>query len=161
MFIIIDMCIWGVCEWKITEVFQFPACIYHCNLHQRHAVNCFRNSRLAVDDDDVKWVKNKKKVLLLLKHFHDNNCLKLSLCVGSFRDAKWYIGASWGFNPLTAKLFNLNFHPLKVVSRWRDPQLQVNENYSDLTKWRSSVFKYCWLMSHFIFKMFKRWYLMC
>ena len=22
-------------------------------------------------------------------------------------------------------------------------------------------FKYCWLMSHFIFKMFKRWYLMC
>ena len=26
-------------------------------------------------------------------------------------------------NPLTAKLFNLNFHPLEVVSRWRDPQL--------------------------------------
>ena len=40
------------------------------------------------------------------------------------------------FNPLTAELFNLNFHPLEVVSRWRDPQLQVNENYPDLTKWR-------------------------
>ena len=39
------------------------------------------------------------------------------------------------FNPLTTKLFNLNFHPLEVVSRWRDPQLQVSENYSDLTKW--------------------------
>ena len=38
------------------------------------------------------------------------------------------------FNPLTAKLLNLNFHPLEVVSRWRDPQLQVSENYSDLTK---------------------------
>ena len=38
------------------------------------------------------------------------------------------------FNPLAAKLFNLNFHPLEVVSRWRDPQLQVSENYSDLTK---------------------------
>ena len=25
-------------------------------------------------------------------------------------------------NPLTSKLFNLNFHPLEVVSRWRDPQ---------------------------------------
>ena len=37
------------------------------------------------------------------------------------------------FNPLTAKLFNLNFQPLEVVSRWRDPQLQVSENYSDLT----------------------------
>ena len=46
-------------------------------------------------------------------------------------------------NPLTAKLFNLNFHPLEVVSRRRDPQLQVSENYSDLTKWRSTFFKYC------------------
>ena len=43
-------------------------------------------------------------------------------------------------NPLTAKLFNLNFHPLEVVSRWRDTQLQVSENYSDLTKLRSTVF---------------------
>ena len=32
-------------------------------------------------------------------------------------------------NPLTAKLFNLNFHPLEVVSRWRDPQLQVSVYY--------------------------------
>ena len=46
------------------------------------------------------------------------------------------------FNPLTAKLKNRNFHPLEVVSRLRDPQLQVSENYSDLTKWRSNVFKY-------------------
>ena len=44
---------------------------------------------------------------------------------------------------------------------WRDPQLQISENYSDLTIWRSTVFKYCWLMSHFIFNMFKRWYFMC
>ena len=58
-------------------------------------------------------------------------------------------------NPLTAKLFNLNFHSLEVVSRWRDPQLQVSENYSYLTKWRSTVFKSCWLMSHFIFNIFK------
>ena len=27
-----------------------------------------------------------------------------------------------------------NFPLLEVVSRWRDPQLQVSENYSDLTK---------------------------
>ena len=40
------------------------------------------------------------------------------------------------FNLLAAKLFNLNFNPLEVVSRWRDPQLQVSENYSDLTKWK-------------------------
>ena len=30
----------------------------------------------------------------------------------------------------------LNFHSLEVVSRYRDPQLQVSENYSDLIKWR-------------------------
>ena len=30
-------------------------------------------------------------------------------------------------NPLTAELFNWNFYPLEVVSRWRDPQLQVSE----------------------------------
>ena len=57
-------------------------------------------------------------------------------------------------NPLTANLSHLNFHPLE-----RDPQLQVSENYSDLTKWRSTLFKSCLLMSHFIFNMFKRWYL--
>ena len=41
-------------------------------------------------------------------------------------------------NLLTAKLFNWNFHPLEVVSRSRDPQLQVSENNADLTKWRST-----------------------
>ena len=39
-------------------------------------------------------------------------------------------------NPLTSKLFNSNFHPLEVVCPWRDPQLQVSENYSHLTKWK-------------------------
>ena len=65
------------------------------------------------------------------------------------------------FNPSTAKLFNLNFHPLEIVSRWRDPQLQVSGNYSDLIKWRSTLLKSCWLMSHFIFNIFNMWYLMC
>ena len=68
---------------------------------------------------------------------------------------KYALRSSHTVNPLTAKLFNLNFHPLEVVSRWRDPQLQESENYSDLTKWRSTAVKYCWLMSYFIFNMFK------
>ena len=67
----------------------------------------------------------------------------------------------WAINPLDAKLFNFNFYPLEVVSRWREPQLHMSENYSDLTKWRSTYFKSCWLMSHFIFNIFKMWYLMC
>ena len=36
--------------------------------------------------------------------------------------------------PLTAELYNWNFYPLEVVFHWRDPELQVGENYSDLTK---------------------------
>ena len=32
--------------------------------------------------------------------------------------------------PLPPKLVCLNFHPPEVVSRYRDPQLQVDENYS-------------------------------
>ena len=35
-------------------------------------------------------------------------------------------------NPYPAKLGHFNFHPLEVVSRYRDPQLQVGENYSYL-----------------------------
>ena len=32
----------------------------------------------------------------------------------------------------------LNFHPLEVVSRYRDPQLQV-ENYLDLFNWKQTI----------------------
>ena len=36
------------------------------------------------------------------------------------------------FSPLLAELPGLNFNPLEVVSRYRDPQLQVGENYPSL-----------------------------
>ena len=45
-----------------------------------------------------------------------------------YKGYKFDIKNSYHLNPLTAKLFNLNFHPLEVVSRWRDSQLQVSEN---------------------------------
>ena len=32
------------------------------------------------------------------------------------------------FNPYSARLFNFNLYPLKVVFRYRDPQLQVGKN---------------------------------
>ena len=36
---------------------------------------------------------------------------------------------SWHYiNPYNTELFNLNFHSLEVVSRYRDPQVQVTEN---------------------------------
>ena len=46
------------------------------------------------------------------------------------------------FNLFLAQLSYLSFHPLEVVSRYRDPQLQVRENYSYL-------WKYLRLSSHF------------
>ena len=51
------------------------------------------------------------------------------------------------FNPQTAEL-NLNFHPLEVVCRYRDPQLQVGENYSYLFDLRSNICKYWYLNTY-------------
>ena len=46
--------------------------MYHGHLHPLQVANCCRNSRLAVDEDDLKCVANEKKILLLLKQFHEN-----------------------------------------------------------------------------------------
>ena len=43
------------------------------------------------------------------------------------------------FNPLTAKVSNLNFHLLQVVSRYRDPQLQVGENFSYVFNFKTNI----------------------
>ena len=44
-------------------------------------------------------------------------------------------------NPFPAKLIYLNFHPLEVVSRYRDPQLQAAENYSYLFNLSTDICK--------------------
>ena len=43
---------------------------------------------------------------------------------------KYFIFRLYNFNSCSAKLNNLISQPLEVVSRYRDPQLQVAENYS-------------------------------
>ena len=54
------------------------------DLHPLQAVNCCCNSRLVVDEDDLKWVANENKKWLLLKQFQENvrsetpMCMKLS-----------------------------------------------------------------------------------
>ena len=53
-------------------------------------------------------------------------------------------------NPFTAKLSYLNFHALEVVSRHRDPQLQVGEHYSYLFIFRPNICQSCYLNTHFI-----------
>ena len=110
--------------------------------------------------------KVKKNCHVLVNQFHSNihyktlSCRKINFVFG---DVIWCFNGSWGLNPLTAKSFNPNFHPLEVVSRWRDPQLQVSENYSDLAKWRSTVQLQILLIdvTFYLCHMFKRCYLMC
>ena len=56
----------------------------------------------------------------------------------------------WIFiNHLSAKFRNLNFHPLEVVSRYRDPQFQVAENDSYLFNLKPNICKSWCLDTHF------------
>ena len=45
-------------------------------------------------------------------------------------------------NPYPAKLIDLNFHSLEVVSRYHDPQLHVCENYSYFFNLRTNIWKF-------------------
>ena len=36
------------------------------------SANCYRNSRLVVDEEDLKWVANRGNILLLLKQLLEN-----------------------------------------------------------------------------------------
>ena len=54
------------------------------------------------------------------------------------------------FNPYPSKLNYLNFQPLEVVARYRDPQIQVAENYSYLFNMGTHICKSWYLDTHFI-----------
>ena len=71
------------------------------HLHPLQVGNCDSNSRLVVDEDDNGKFRTER-VKLNAKAFN----LKGRISFVSER-----------VNPLIAKLFNLNFHPLEVVSR--------------------------------------------
>ena len=53
----------------ITLTQPFRAWIYHCHLHPLQAANCCRNSRLVVDEDDLMWFKNWRKLPCIGKPF--------------------------------------------------------------------------------------------
>ena len=54
----------------------------------------------------------------------------------------------WYHNIFNAKLNNLNFHPLESVSHYRDPQLQVSDNYLDLFNYRPNICKSVYAFKH-------------
>ena len=43
----------------------FSSLTLHCHLHPLQAANCCRNSRLVVDEDDLKWVTNEKSIAIV------------------------------------------------------------------------------------------------
>ena len=53
-------------------------------------------------------------------------------------------------NPYPAKLIYLNFYPREVVSRYRDPQLQVAENYTYMFNLSTNICKSWCLDKYFI-----------
>ena len=53
-------------------------------------------------------------------------------------------------NPLSADLNHLNSHPPEIVSRYRDPQLQVGENYLYLFNLIPNICKSWCLNAHFV-----------
>ena len=83
--------------------------------HPLEVENCGRNSRLVVDEDDhgkvrlerVKSTLDERLVFLML----------FGISLKAFVFVTWTVLNAQLFNPLTAKLFNLIFHPLEVVSR--------------------------------------------
>ena len=52
-----------------------------CHLHPLQAANCCRNSRLVVEEYDLKWVKIKENYYVLVNQFH-GNFNKKTLVVG-------------------------------------------------------------------------------
>ena len=105
-----------------------------------HSCQTKRLSWIKHESNRQEWQFYLKFNKIIVTVFFTHLKLWLAGAPHNFKWVKNYFGALT-LNPLTAKLFNLNFHPLQVVSRLRDPQLQVRENYSDLTKWMSTFFQ--------------------
>ena len=51
---------------EVLEDIINPFKPYHCHLHLLPAANYCDNSPLVLNEDDLKWVTNGKKVVLLL-----------------------------------------------------------------------------------------------
>ena len=55
-------------------------------------------------------------------------------------------------SPWSTKLNNLNFYPLEVVTRYREPQLQVGENYANLYNLNQNIYQSIFFIAHLSIK---------
>ena len=125
-------------ELKKADLFKATLCIWRwsvltmCCFSSDHILVCVITMLLLSINSDLVILISRKKIMMIENIF-----------------LIWQKHVKWIYH-----------YRLEVVSRWRDSQLQVGENYSDLTKWRSSIQKFCWLMSCFKFNMSNIWYVM-
>ena len=68
----------------------------------------------------------------------------------SLQDKRTFVFSFDDHEPKVIRLSYLNFHPLEAVARYRDPQLQVGENYSYLFNFSSNIYRSWCLSTHFI-----------
>ena len=90
---------------SVVYVLPFQAWIYHCHLHSLQAANCRGNSRLAVHENDKKWVANEKNC----RHYWNSSIqiFVLKKMKLFFADEKWCIDASWEFKRVEQVVPNL------------------------------------------------------
>ena len=115
---------------------NFPPTSNH--LHPVQVENCDSNSRLVVDEmttfgkfrlERVKYFYFNERVNLSVIYKYGFKMVSMAICL-EFR---------------IAKLNNLNFYPLEVVSRCRNTQLWVRGNYSYLYNFKPNIYKSCCL----------------
>ena len=101
-----------LCEEKMTHTFSLILHCLTCSCISFIYGNVVRKTRrLQVVMETEKHHGNKIWTKSNWRKLDDNDRLRSS--------------------PVTTfPIMTLNFHPLEVVSRWRDPQLQVSENYT-------------------------------
>ena len=124
----------------LQRCFDQPEFTSH--IHPLQAANCGHNSPLVVAENDLMWVANEIKILLLLKQFHQNFVLKTL----EFRKLSHYsemrndaLNASWGLKGLIIKFpFNkaVNYYsrkkPLIQHISWN---LNANVRFLIINRW--------------------------
>ena len=96
---------------------MFSFATHSSHLHPLQVEKCDRNLRLVVDEDN----NSKLKIKSIISYVRPLGYERVYLPLHKVAETSVHIplisrANPVSINPLTAKLFNLNFHPLEVVS---------------------------------------------
>ena len=100
-----------------------------------------------------RWNRNNLWTVLVVYH-----CVLQIRNSSKARDIELFVIIT--YYPIYRHLFNWNFYPLEVVSRWRDSQLQVGKKYSGLNGVQRFLNLADWCHILMLYTL-KSWYEMC